>query len=143
MLLLKKEVAWIQPPTVKGQTEVPTMSFAEILEVAKSVDEAGIDSWDDIERLDIRPAKRVTKIRSVENWEVQIDHGTGDVTSVAFRRSDIIESIHDGSFFHYGVKLGAFLPAGLILLVLWLSGMYLFFHPYLVKWKRRRKNATR
>jgi hypothetical protein len=50
----------------------------------------------------------------------------------------MIESIHDGSWLHEGIKLWVFLPAGLTLLLLWMTGMYLFVLPYLVKWRRRR-----
>ncbi len=56
---------------------------------------------------------------------------------VAYRRSDLIESIHDGSFFHDRAKLWVFLPAGLILIGLWVTGVYLWLLPHLVK--RRRK----
>jgi hypothetical protein len=60
---------------------------------------------------------------------------------VAFRRSDLIESIHDGSFFHDSFKVWVFLPTGLILAVLWTTGAYLFLLPYLAKWKRRQKKV--
>lgn len=44
-----------------------------------------------------------------------------------YRRSDLIESIRDGSFFGGDwVKLGLFLPAGLVLLLLWFSGLWMW-----------------
>jgi hypothetical protein len=56
-----------------------------------------------------------------------VDLGTGRVLQHAYRRSDLIESIHDGSFFGGNwTKLGLFLPAGLMLLFLWISGLFLF-----------------
>ena len=39
-----------------------------------------------------------------------------------------------------GVKLGVFLPAAVILLGLWISGVYLWLLPYAVK--RRRRDST-
>ena len=101
--------------------------------------EAGIASWSDIERLDVRPSKGIVKVRAVSNWEVQIDTATGEVLQVAYRRSDLIESIHDGSWFHERAKLFVFLPAAVVLLGLWGSGVYLFLLPYLAK---RRKRAA-
>ncbi|MAI72809.1 MAG: hypothetical protein CMM01_18135 [Rhodopirellula sp.] len=137
VLQLKKQSAWIQPSTQWGIERVPMLSFAEILEIATSAPRAEIQSWDDIDRLDVRPDKGIVKIRAKNRWEVQLDTATGDILQVAFRRSDLIESLHDGSFFHDGVKLGIFLPTALVLIVLWGTGVYLFFLPQLAKRKRR------
>jgi hypothetical protein len=97
-----------------------------------------VQSWKDITRIDIRPAKGVMKVLAKNNWEVQLDSATGQVLQVAYRRSDLIESFHDGSWFGDWAKLGVFLPAALILLVLWITGLVLFFQPYWVKWNRTR-----
>ena len=140
LLQLKKEVAWIQPPTQPGSSSELTLSFDRILEIAGSVPEAGIESWSDIDRLDVRPSKGMLKIRATNRWEIQLDSKTGDVLQVAYRRSDFIESLHDGSFFHEMVKLGIFLPSAVILLSLWLTGIYLFVLPHLVR--RKRKQAV-
>ena len=134
LLQLKKEASWIQPPTREGAGQVPTATFEQILEAAAAVPEAGIAGWDDVDRLDVRPAKGVVKIRAKSGWEVQVDATTGEVLQAAVRRSDLIESIHDGSFFHEKVKLWVFLPAALVLAGLWCTGVYLFFLP---AWKRR------
>ena len=99
--------------------------------------EANISSWDDIERIDIRPDKGIAKIKSKNNWEIQIDIETSEIYATNYRRSDIIESIHDGSFFSEVVKYGWFLPSGILLLALSLTGIYMFFIPIL---KKRRRN---
>ena len=52
--------------------------------------EAEISSWDDIDRIDIRPDKGIAKIRSKNNWEIQLDLESSEIYSVNFRRSDII-----------------------------------------------------
>lgn len=98
-----------------------------------------VRSWADVNRIDIRPSKGMLKVWAKSNWEAQIDISTAEVLQVAYRRSDMIESIHDGSWLHEGVKLWIFLPAGLTLLLLWMTGMYLFVMPYLVKCRRRRR----
>ena len=100
--------------------------------------EAQIDSWDDIDRLDVRPDKGIVKVRARNRWEIQIDASSGEVCQVSYRRSDLIETIHDGSFFHPLAKLGIFLPAALVLFILWATGIYLFVLPYL---SRRKRNA--
>ena len=100
LLQWKKQSAWIQPPTQRGSAAIPTIGFDEILSAARTVEEARIESWDDIDRLDVRPGKGVVKVRSNARWEIQIDAETGAVLQSAYRRSDLIESMHDGSFFH-------------------------------------------
>lgn len=137
VLQLKKQSSWIQPGTQRGIERVPRLSFPEVLEIAKSAPQAEIRSWDDIDRLDVRPDKGMLKVRARNRWEVQVDTATGEILQVAFRRSDLIESLHDGSFFSNGVKLGIFLPTAVVLVVLWGTGVYLFFLPKLARRKKR------
>ena len=141
-LLLRKEFVWIQPATQPGSSKELTVSFDEILEVASSVPEAEIHSWDDIGRLDVRPSKGMLKVRANNGWEIQLDSKSGDVLQVAYRRTGLIESLHDGSFFHDKVPLGLFLPSALVLLGLWLTGIYLFLLPSLTRKKRRLKKSV-
>ena len=141
ILQLKKQSAWIQPATQTGSSGELSLSFAEILSATQGVREAEVKSWNDIDRLDVRPSKGMLKIRCVNRSEIQLDANSGEVLQVAYRRSDLIESIHDGSFFHDRVKLWVFLPAALVLGALWLTGIYLFFLPYFAKWNKRRKQS--
>ena len=142
ILMLKKQSSWIQPPTIGGSTKELKVSFDQILASVQSVPEADIKSWDDIDRLDVRPAKGMIKVRGVNRWEVQLDAATAEVLHVAYRRSDLIESLHDGSFFHDKVKLFVFLPSGILLFLLWVTGLYLFAQPHLARRKRRRSAKT-
>ena len=138
LMLLKKDVAWIQPPTMNGSSAEMKISFDEILDVARSVPEAAIEDWGDIDRLDVRPGMGMLKVRGVNQWEIQLDAESGEILQVAYRRSDLIESLHDGSFFHNGVKLWLFFPSALILLSLWITGITLFVLPY---WTRRKQGT--
>ncbi len=138
ILQLKKESSWIQPSTQKGSGRVPTLGFDRVLAVVKSVPEAEVLSWDDIDRLDVRPGKGMLKVRCKNSWEIQVDSHSGEILQIAYRRSDLIESIHDGSFFDDRVKLWVFLPTAVVLAVLWGTGLYLFLLPHLAKRKRKR-----
>ena len=104
-----------------------------MLDAAKSKPEAGIQSWGDVERIDVQPGRGIAKIQSKTSWEVQVDLQTGDVLQVAYRRSDFIETLHDGSGFHDRAKLWVFLPTAAVALGLWFTGIYLFFLPLSVK----------
>lgn len=139
LLQVKKDITWVQPASQEGVSSIPSISFDQILEVSKTVEEAQISSWDDIDRLDVRPDKGMVKVRAVNHWEIQIDTETSEILQVEYRRSDIIEAIHDGSWFADTAKYWIFLPTGFIVLILWITGIYMYFIPALNK----RRNAKR
>lgn len=144
-LQVKKEFSWIQPPTQKGSIsyQTPDISFEDVLAISQSAPDAGIHSWEDIDRLDVRPDDGTVKVRSTEGWELQIDLGTGEILSSMRRRSDVIEAIHDGSWFHDQAKLWIFLPSAVVVTILWITGIYLFCLPYIAKRKNRIKLRER
>ena len=137
VLQLKKDVHWIQPATQRGIGTLPQISLDDILAVAQSLEAAAITGWQDIDRLDVRPSRGMLKISSLNQWEIQIDAATAEILQVAYRRSDLIETIHDGSYFHDNIKLWVFFPTAVILFAMWLTGIYLFVLPVL---SRRRKH---
>jgi uncharacterized iron-regulated membrane protein len=141
LLQLKKEIAWIQPSTKKGEGKEPTVSFDAILAAVKEVPEADVKSWDDIDRMDVRPKDGIVKVQCKNRYEVQVDFQTGKVVQVEYRRSDLIESLHDGSWFHDSFKVYVFLPVALVVIGLWGTGMYLFALPYMVKWRKKKPEA--
>lgn len=142
-LQVKKEFGWIQPPSQSGSAVGASVPLDSVLAVAKSIPELETSKWTDIDRLDVRPDDGIIKIRGTNGWEAQIDSHSGDILQVAQRRSDIIESIHDGSWFHDKAKLWIFLPSAVVVTILWLTGIYLFFYPYFAKWQNRRRLAKR
>lgn len=138
ILQLKKDWSWVQPPTARSSDPALELNFDEILAAASGVEEAAITSWDDVDRMDVRPGRGIVKVRANNRWEVQLDTKSGEVLHVAYRRSDLIESLHDGSWFSDGAKLWIFLPTAVILLGLWITGIYLWFLPHLAKRRKRR-----
>jgi uncharacterized iron-regulated membrane protein len=143
LLQLKKQLSWVQPTEVRGSKGAPTVSFDQLLALAQAVPDAGVRTWDDIVRIEGRPQKGLIKLVSANDHEIQIDLVTGAVLHSAHRRSDLIESIHDGSFFHDNAKLWLFLPAALVLLGLWCTGLYLFLLPFLSRRRRRARLRAR
>jgi uncharacterized iron-regulated membrane protein len=139
LLQVKKQSSWIQPDEHLGTGTVPEVSLAELLVLLQEMPELGVTSWDDVDRLDVRPGKGMTKVRLNSGYEVQVDMGTGEVLQVAYRRTDLIEALHDGSWFGGDwTKLGLFLPSAVGLFVLCVSGVWLFILPFR---SRRRKQA--
>jgi uncharacterized iron-regulated membrane protein len=150
LLQVKKQASWIQPAELRGTGTEPQVNFEQILNSLMQLEATSVSGWDDVDRLDVRPGKGVVKVLLKSGWEVQVDLGTGQLLQTAYRRSDLIESIHDGSFFGGDwVKLGLFLPAGIALFLMWLTGLWMFVLPYVPrKWRmqaarRRRLAATR
>ena len=143
VLMLKKDVDWIQPPTTRGvaEAQLPAASFEQMVEAAREHPQAGIADWSDIDRIDLRVDRGIAKLRAKSGWEVQVDTQTAEVLHVAYRRSDLIETIHDGSFFTDGVKYYLFLPTGILLIVMWGTGIYLFLLPRLAKRRKAEKAA--
>ena len=136
LLLVRKEFAALQPPSQTGMATEPSISFEQIIQAAQSVKEAEVSTWEDIDRLDVRPSKGIIKIRAKNSWEIQIDATDASVLQKAYRRSEWIESLHDTTFFQRSANLWLMLPVAIILLALWLTGMYLFFLPYYKRWRR-------
>ncbi len=93
--------------------------------------------------MDVRSGTGVVKVRAENHWELQIDTTNGEVLQVAVRRSDLIESIHDDSFFHENFKLWVFLPSAIVLAGIWGTGIYLFLLPYILKKLQRKTKWKR
>lgn len=140
LLQLKKEVAWIQPVEHRGTGTAPSIGFDELLGIVRGIPETEVVTWDDVHRLDVRPDRGIIKVTARNRWEVQVDAALGTVLQVAYRRSDLLESLHDGSWFHDAAKLWIFLPSGALLLFLLVTGIYLFAVPILAKARRRLNN---
>lgn len=96
----------------------------------------------ELERIDIRPEKGMVKFVFIDHfWGVQIDGATGKLLHIERRRSDFIESLHDGSFldYYFGttgeiIKLIYTTIMGFALLTFTITGFWLWYGP-----KRMRK----
>ncbi len=145
-LLLKKRVGWIQPPTFVGAAGGVDdfISNQRLFEVVFGLDHPDFTTLDDIDRVDFRPGERVFKVRSRHNYaEIQVCAVTGDVLNLAWRPSDLLESIHDGSFwagwFHDWVMP---VYSGALLFMVG-SGLWLWIEPKLYRRRRLRRQAER
>ncbi len=145
LLLLKKEFDWIQPPTQKGAegTIEEFISIDEAWQRVQAADHPDFRSPDDIDRIDVRPDRRVYKVRSKHNHaEIQVDAVTGAILSTDTRTSDWLEQIHDGSWvgkpFHdYVMPLVA-----ICVMFLVFSGLWLWITP-MVRRRRRKRQAAK
>ena len=142
VLQLKKHSAWVQPPETRGSTTTPTVELSGILEALKKQPDLEVEHWGHVKRIDVRPDKGVAKAWLHTDYEAQVDLGTAEILQVAYRRSDWLESIHDGSIFGDGVKLYVFFPTAITLVLLWLGGVWMFVWPFLNRRRVRRAKAA-
>lgn len=136
----KKNVEWLQPPTGKGQS-LNLQEWTSFDVIAKSAIRA-LDSIthqpNRIDKMDVRLDKGIVKVLFVKGyWEVQVDSKTGRTLSVAQRHSDWIEHVHDGSIVSDGFKLFYTNYIGWGLLILTVTGFWLWYGPRRIrKFKR-------
>ena len=142
LLLEKKQFAWLQPPTQTG-TPGTVADFITVQELLTSVAQLQHPDFPDvaaIERIDFRPNKCVFKVRSKHHCaEIQVDAIDGRILSVATRRSDLIEALHDGSWFGpwmHGILMPLAAIANFLLVI---TGLYLWFKRSST---RRQRNAA-
>ncbi len=144
----KKQVEYLQPATRTGaegslERVIPP---AEIAEIVLALDHPEATVLADIDRIELRPGKRVYKVRlaQADAWssprELQLDAITGAVLNEGPRGDQLWMDLHSFAVFGTATKLVVMVFAGLSLLWLGLSGLYLFFFP---RWYRARKRARR
>jgi uncharacterized iron-regulated membrane protein len=142
LLLIKKKVDWIQPPTMTGAPGEPAdfITNQQLFEAVFARNHPDFTSMDDIDRVDFRPAKRVFKVRSEHNYsEIQVCAVTGSILSVDDRPSDLLESIHDGSFFAGWVHDWLMPAFAIALAFLAFSGLWLWIEPVIRRRKRKKR----
>lgn len=130
----KKNSDYLMPPTSRGSsTELAEwLPSDRLLSIAQSalIDSLGPGYSTEIDRIDYRPTKGSAKFRfDGHHQEVQLDGATGAVLSIGTRRSDFIESIHDGSVLGDTVKLVYSTVMGLATVVFTVSGFWLWYGP--------------
>jgi uncharacterized iron-regulated membrane protein len=139
LLQLKKQLTWVQPAEQKPAIKALTIGPEQMLQALQQDPELKAQSWDQVERIDIRPKKGLAKLTLESGLEVQIDTSNGKILQKAVRRSDLIEALHDGSFFAGDyTKLGLFLPTAIALLLMLITGMWLWWLPLKVKRAKRK-----
>ncbi len=140
LLALKKDVAALQAPTqagsAPGDLHRPVADL--VAAVAKLPGRRGT-GWQDVDRIDVRPADGVAKVILNDRTEVQVDLATGKPLQVAYRTSDVIETIHDFSILGGWAKYVLSFGSGIALLAMGATGAYLFLLPMIIKRRKRRR----
>lgn len=137
----KKNVALLQPPTQKGNSEILSewVSFEHVARAAQHAIDSVTREANHIDKMDVRIDKGIIKVLFISDyWEVQVDGKTGKALSVAQRHSDWIEHVHDGSIISDGFKLLYANYLGWGLLILSASGFWLWYGPRQIRKSKAR-----
>lgn len=148
-LLGWKKNAGLLAPTQQGTSTklaawMPLDSLTKIA-IAYLHDSVSADLSAELDRIDIRPQKGIAKFIFKGHYSaLQLDCTTGALLLIEKRRADFIEDLHDGSilddvfgFGNEGIKLGYTTIMGISLLMLTLTGIWLWYGP------KRIRNAKR
>lgn len=145
LLAWKKNVDTLQPPTQNSRVQHQT-SWLSIDEISERAEKALSDHTQleivSIDRMDVRPDKGIVKVNFKQGyWEVQVDGYSGKILSIARRHADWIEHVHDGSIISDLFKILSMNILGLGLLILMLSGTWLWFGPKKIRKLKKRQQA--
>ncbi|PHN06545.1 PepSY-associated TM helix domain-containing protein [Flavilitoribacter nigricans] len=140
----KNSNGYILPKTQKGISTdlanwMPMDSLRAIAQRSLLAADVGLDP--ELDRIDARPSKGIVKFTfTAHYWEVQLDATNGDLLSVALRRSDFLEALHDGSILDRSLKVdGGYIKLfytsvmALALITFSLTGFWLWYGPRVMR----------
>ncbi|HKK22672.1 MAG TPA: PepSY-associated TM helix domain-containing protein [Pseudohaliea sp.] len=148
LIAFKKEWDYLQPAARQGEP-VPITAVippAQVAKIVLALDLPEAQQLEAINRIELRPGKQLYKVRLESSGtfssprEIQVDAGTGAVLNTGLRGDQLWMDIHSFAVFGQGTKLVLMTLAGISLLWLSLSGLYLFGFP---PWHRARKRRRR
>ena len=144
LLALKKDFATLQPPTQAGSRPGDLRRpLSDAVAAVATLPEHRDVTWQDVERIDVRPADGIAKVILHSRTEVQVDLATAKPLQTGYRTSDLIETIHDFSILGAWAKYVFSFGTGIAILAMAASGSYLFLLPFLARRRKRRAKALK
>lgn len=148
LLGIKKQIGLLAP-TQKG-TSANMAAWLPVSELQRKAEKYLHDSISsglsaELDRIDIRPEKGIAKFIYKQHYHgLQLDCATGSLLSIEKRSSDFIEAIHDGSILdkwlgtsNEQIKVSYMVIMGVSMLMLILSGMWLWYGPKRIRKQKR------
>jgi uncharacterized iron-regulated membrane protein len=138
-LAMKGRFGFMRPPVQEaaalGRPE-DILPVAEVLRIAFAAGHPELSEVGEVDRVDYRPGDNVFKVVSKDGYrEVQVDGTEGKIVSDAFRNDQLMEDIHDMSFFADAAH-GYLLPVvAVCLCFLSITGIIIFLTPVIRRWK--------
>jgi uncharacterized iron-regulated membrane protein len=143
---LKSKLAWVRPPTMEGtavETEADIISIDAAMESAFTAGYAELAEPGDVDRMEYRPKDNLFKVTSKDGYrEVQVDAGTGEVLSTGQRNDQLMEDLHDLSFFGDALHDWILPVVAVGLFVLGVTGIVMFWTPVFRRWKFKKEQSS-
>ncbi len=103
---------------------------AKALEVVFGLGIAELAEAGHVDRLELHLSKNVYKVTSKEGYhEVQVDVASGKILSVGTRNDQLLEDIHDLSYFNPAFRIWVLPVIATLLFALGTTGLYIYFNP--------------
>ncbi|NEZ46959.1 PepSY domain-containing protein [Clostridium niameyense] len=137
ILLIYGKSLSLVPKSQKGvKNEVSnSISMKQVEEISFKVNKKEILSAKDIKKIEFYPNRNVYRVRSKKGYDIQIDMSTGKVLSAEKNIGSILLALHTGSFFGEWFEKYIIAGSALSLVIVTITGMYLFIFPILKKKK--------
>jgi uncharacterized iron-regulated membrane protein len=152
LLGIKKQTGLLAPTKEGSSKDLTTwLPIDSLSKIAVQVLHDSVDAQlsANLDRIDIRPHKGIVKfVFSDHYWGLQLDGTTGKLLHIEKRNSDLIENIHDGSILDRylgsgeGAKVTYTVLMGSSLLVLILSGFWLWYGPKRLRQLKKKKSLA-
>ncbi|HEY0678812.1 MAG TPA: PepSY domain-containing protein [Chitinophagaceae bacterium] len=148
LLGLKKNTGLLAPTQQGVSADLSNwmgMDSLQTLAIAAFRDSLRPEEQVEIDRIDVRPDKGIAKFSFKGNyWGVQMDCTNGRVLLIERRHGDFIEDLHDGSIIDNligtnGEEVKVFYTTvmGVSLLLLVVSGFWLWYGPKRIRYRKR------
>ncbi|MGZ3774436.1 MAG: PepSY domain-containing protein [Pseudobdellovibrionaceae bacterium] len=124
-LSVRSYVPAIQPPQKKAAPGFPEVSFEKMWDSIRNLPEAEAGEIGSIKSVEVKVNMGVVNFRLENGYEVQIDAHTGKILSKAKRWTPLLVELHEGLFLSKGLRGFVFIPLGIVVLFLCISGFYL------------------
>jgi len=144
LLAVKGRMDWVRPETKQGAEVTSLAEIVGMQEVADAAFSAGfkeLQKMEDIDRLEFHAEDRIFKVISKKGYrEVQVDGATGKVLSTGQRNDQLLEDLHDLSFFADAAHSWGLPAVAVGLFVLSCSGLVMYLVPVARRAKFRRQH---
>lgn len=145
-LAMKGQLAFMRPPVqeaAKLNRPEEILPMSRILEIAFKAGHPELSEIKEVDRVDYRPKDNVFKVVSKDGYrEIQVDGTEGKIVSDAFRNDQLVEDIHDLSYFADATHQFVLPVVAVCLLFLSLSGIFIFATPIFRRWKYKRQKGA-
>jgi hypothetical protein len=118
----------MQQPLQQRTPGLPKVSIEQIFYQVKNSSGFNQLNEKNLKSVDIKPELGVIVFRTKDDFEIQVDSNSGEVVSSGKRWSSFFIKLHEGSLFYDGVRTLIFIPAGILLFILLLTGTYLMLY---------------